>query len=152
MPVDRLRLNAGLLIALTLVVPLLGCGSRPRVRAIPPAAFTTADFPNLPVPIGFVPSPVHDQLAVSLADGAVRRYAAVYEAADPKTEMDEVAILAWYNDRLPPLGWQAESHTQRTQVWLRQRADGQRERLRLAAGRADRRPIIRLLLTPEAAP
>ena len=65
--------------------------------------------------------------------------------------MDEAEILTWYEKRLPKLGWSRDRDARsrsNTQEWLRLRADGRYERLRLATGRADRRPSFASLLLP----
>lgn len=141
------------LLAILLTAPT-GCGrpaTDPR-SAPPPAAFDPERFPDVPIPPGYVPRAGEDHLAVSHADGALRRYHVVLEHATEDEAFEGEELRAWLDRRLHARGWElGEDRWPRRQVWRKRGPGGQMERLLLETGRVDRRTIIRLVLTPAAA-
>lgn len=112
---------------------LAGCGEdRPTAPERQPRAYHPERFPDIPLPPGFAIDPERDQLAVVMAGGLVRRFdVRVLEKPGPRQRPE--AVLAWYDDRLPALGWTPEQRTGGRRTWTRTHPEGVAERLEIAA-------------------
>ncbi|MDA3961590.1 MAG: hypothetical protein PF961_12425 [Planctomycetota bacterium] len=132
-----------------LVLMAAACSSGNEVRKTPPpAAFNPEQFPDLPMPQGFIPKPGGDHLAVNMGGGAIRRYHVVLTQVDENTKLQGDELEIWYQRRLAARGWELSlDQWPSRQEWVKAGASGT-ERLVLETGRADRRTIIRLVLTP----
>ena len=133
------------LCSLTVLALLAGCGDDKRTSAPPPStgAFSPEQFPDIPIPRGYVFSPGQDQLAVTLAGGAVRRFDVVLEQRENAEPQLVANLLAEMQRDLTSQGWvQAAGHSD-----LREWTKGQ-ERLVLETGRTGGRTSIRLRLQP----
>jgi hypothetical protein len=140
----------GLLLLLPLLLLLLltaACGGPDR-DAPPPAVSRFGDFPDVPLPPGYAPLPGSEQLAIALGGGSLRRMQATLELPSSAKGPEDVQL--WYRERLPALGWQAESLGGGSGLsqWRRAFADGRDEQLLIETGRAQGRPIMRLSLAP----
>lgn len=136
---------------LPLLLVLAACGSAPRDLPSP-AVYRPGDFPDVPLPPGYAPVPGSEQLAIVLGGGALRRMVSTLELPSSANGPEDVQL--WYRDRLPTLGWQAESLSGPAgqSVWRRETANGRSERLCVETGRARGRPIMRLALAPVSPP
>jgi hypothetical protein len=120
-----------------------GCGGPerpPRSPLVQPPAFAPEQFPDIPLPLGFIPDPTADQIALVLGDGSLRRLdiSLVHRAGGP----DPVVIADEMRRGLTAYGW------------VRQ-ADGAYakagERLTVEAGRSDGAATVRVRLQPPPA-
>ena len=137
-----LGLAAGLLI-------VAGCSGPDPRSGPPPAAFAPGDFPDIPIPPGYVPKAGEDQLAVSYGDGAVRRYHVVLQQANEDVPLVDEELESWVRTRYGARGWRLEEDRwPKRQRWLRSDGPAGPEQLLVETGRADRRTIIRLVVTP----
>jgi hypothetical protein len=124
---------------------LTGCGDDQRASAPPPgaSAFSPDQFPDIPIPRGYVFSPGQDQLAVTLAGGAVRRFDVVLEQRANAEPQPATNLLAEMQRDLTALGWVQAAGRSDLLEWTK----GQ-ERLVLETGRTGGRTSIRLRLRP----
>lgn len=151
----KLRAMMRLLVAVAVAVAavfVVGCGAKADPRSGPaPAAFDPERFTDIPFPPGYVPKAGEDQLAVSYADGALRRYHVVLAQSTDDEQYQDDELGEWYRRRLEARGWILDAERDewpRRQVWTKRGPGGQTEQLLLETGRADSRTIIRLVLTP----
>jgi hypothetical protein len=95
------------LAAVALAAALGGCADAKRPAApAPPRAYHPERFPDIPLPPGFMLAPGHDQLAVAMAGGMVRRFEVWMVEKPGGTQATRPGeVLAWYDQRLPGLGW-----------------------------------------------
>ena len=133
---------------------LAGCGGddRPGQVSPTPRAYRPEHFPDIPLPPGYLLAPGHDQLAVAMAGGVVRRFD-VWMVSKPKQAdiMRPAELLAWYDERLPGLGWtpaQAKSGEHR---YRRTWPEGAGEELTIAAAGSMSGPTVEFHLAPWAA-
>jgi hypothetical protein len=129
------------------VIALLVVGCDETKRSAPPpqtaGAFSPEQFADIPIPRGYVFSPGHDQLAVTLAGGSVRRFDVVLEQRETAEPQPVAALLGEMERDLTAQGWvQAADHRDLLE-WTK----GQ-ERLVLETGRTGGRTSIRLRLRP----
>ena len=132
----------GMVVALAL---LAGCGA-PEARLAPPppsAAFFPSQFPDIPLPLGYVPSPDHDQLALALAGGTVRRFEVVLEQRETAAPQAVGELLERCRRDLSEQGWQLLAADPAAQRWIKGR-----EVLSLEAGRTGARTTISFRLRP----
>ncbi len=130
--------------AALLVMP--ACSDSERAAAPPPAAassFSPEQFPDIPIPRGYVFSPDQDQLAVSLAGGTVRRFEVTLEQRQTAEPQPADSLLREMQRELTALGWLLAPNREDLLEWWK----GQ-ERLVLETGRTGGRTTIRLRLRP----
>ena len=147
--------GAAAALALVLLLLLVGCGGDARAggSSATPRAYHPEHFPDIPLPPGYLLVPGHDQLAVAMAGGVVRRFD-VWMIAKPKQTdvMRPPELLAWYDERLPALGWSpsfADSGEHRyRRVW----PEGTGEELTIAAAGSFSGPTVEFHLAPWSAP
>jgi len=136
---------------LTAMVMFTGCGQPTRAasNSAVPRAYHPERFPDIPLPPGYMLAPGHDQLAVAMAGGVVRRFD-VWMIAKPKQAgiLRAGELLAWYDERLPGLGWTpiaAESGAHRfRRLW----PEGVGEELTIAAAGSLAGPTVEFHLAP----
>lgn len=131
---------------LAVLLVLSGCGDDERTVVPPPsasAAFTPEQFPDIPLPRGYVFSPEQDQLAVSLAGGTVRRFEVTMEQRENAEPQAADSLLREMQRDLTALGWLLAPNREDLLEWWK----GQ-ERLVLETGRTGGRTTIRLRLRP----
>lgn len=138
----RTAWTVGLLAVLGL---LAGCGDEARTTAPPAAhaAFSPEQFADIPLPRGYVFSPGQDQLAVTLAGGAVRRFEVTMEQRETAEPQPVAQLLGEMERDLSARGWKQSSERTDGLEWHK----GQ-ERLVLETGRTAGRTTIRLRLRP----
>lgn len=134
---NRRPLGAALLALAVLVGG--GCGSSasgPIART--PRAYHPERFPDIPLPPGFMLAPGHDQLAVAMAGGVVRRFD-VWMVAKPRQPdpLRGAALLGWYDERLPGLGWTPAAVSASEHRFRRTWQEGVGEELRVVLGGDD---------------
>ena len=134
---------AGLAVLLSLA---LGCTDSERTAPPPTSAssaFSPAQFPDLPLPRGYVFSPDKDQLAVALAGGTVRRFDVTMEQRESAEPQSFASLLGEMQRDLTAAGWVAAPGHNDLREWVK----GQ-DRLVLETGRTGARTTIRLRLLP----
>jgi hypothetical protein len=139
----RAGLPSAVVAALLLV--LSGCEDEARTTA-PPAsrnAFSPEQFGDIPLPRGYVFSPGQDQLAVTLAGGAVRRFEVTMEQRENAEPQATAQLLSEMDRDLSNTGWKQPDGRNDRLEWHK----GQ-ERLVLETGRTAGRTTIRLRLRP----
>ncbi len=123
-----------------------GCGGGDRPMRPPgsrPPAFQLEAFPDIPLPLGFVPDPLADQLAVSLGGGGLRRYdVTVVHHSDGGPE--PIVVMDDLRRGLEASGWAGDSFSERT---VRSFTKGG-EALTVEAGRSAGVTTVRLRLRP----
>ncbi len=143
------RLLAGALVA-SAALTLGGCNDPPpREPPHPPRpnAFLPEQFPDIPLPPGYMLMPGEDQLAVSIAGGAVRRFEVALERRSNTTDQPVAVLLGFVKRDLELRGWQLVSIDPGSQRWHKGS-----EELLVETGRADSRTTIRYRLRPAAQP
>lgn len=137
---------------LTVLCAFIVAACSERAEPLPPAVFDAAAFRDVPVPAGYRLDPTIDQLAISLADGAIRRYCATYMLPSNRKGPSSDELPDWYRDRLLIVGWSLvdEDHDQARQRWTRKNSAGVDEELVVAVGRINSRPCVRLVLDGQA--
>ncbi len=139
---DAAALGAGF----GIVLLLAGCfGDEPRQVAAPPtpAVFMPEQFTDIPLPKSYMFAVGEDQLAVSFANGAVRRFEVSLEQRESATPQSPEEILLEMERNLLRSGWIRDSSSGLNQQWHK----GQ-EHLLLETGRSGGRTNIRLRLRP----
>jgi hypothetical protein len=132
----------------TTLLLLTGCNDPPvrdQTRPSRPAAFLPEQFPDIPLPPGYMLSPDSDQLAVSLAGGSVRRFEVSLERRPNSTAQTATALLAFVKRDLGDHGWQLTDANEASQHWHKGNED-----LLVETGRTDSRTTIRYRLRPAA--
>lgn len=132
--------------AVAAVLVLAACSESERTTPPPPpsaAAFSPEQFPDIPLPRGYVFSPDQDQLAVTLAGGTVRRFEVMLEQRENAEPQPPDSLLREMQRDLTALGWVAAPGSSTLLEWSK----GQ-ERLVLETGRTGGRTTIRLRLRP----
>ena len=124
---------------------LVSCNDEPRtpVSATAPAAFTSEQFSDIPLPRGYVFSPGQDQLAVTVAGGTVRRFEVAMEQRESAKSQSPAELLCEMERDLTIHGWVPDTDRSDKLQWHK----GQ-ERLVLETGRTDGHTTIRLRLRP----
>lgn len=143
----------GVAAILAFVAVLAGCGDgRPSSPGTVPRAYHPERFPDIPLPPGYMLAPGHDQLAVAMAGGVVRRFD-VWMVAKPKQPdvMRPGELLAWYDARLPALGWTPAGVTAGERRFRRAWPEGAGEELTIAAAGSLSGPTVEFHLAPWAA-
>lgn len=127
------------------LVFLTGCSDDERTTAPPPtaSAFSPEQFPDIPIPRGYVFSPTQDQLAVRLAGGTVRRFDVALEQRENAEPQPAASLLAEMQRDLTAMGWVPAVERKDVLEWTK----GQ-ERLVLETGRTGGRTSIRIRLRP----
>jgi hypothetical protein len=131
-----------------LLVALLifGCfGDEPRtVQPTPtPAVFVPELFTDISLPKGYMFTPGEDQLAVSMANGAVRRFEVALEQRPSAVSQNPSDLLSEMANDLHKRGWELQESRGLKQQWRKEQ-----ERLLLETGRSGGRTTIRLSLRP----
>ncbi len=128
-----------------IAVLLLGCDDETRTTAPPTAhvAFSPEKFADIPLPRGYVFSSGQDQLAVTLAGGAVRRFEVTMEQRETSEPQPPAQLLGEMERDLIARGWKQAPNRNDGIEWHK----GQ-ERLVLETGRTAGRTTIRLRLRP----
>lgn len=144
---SRLAAAAAVLMALGLA----GCGSEPEVRLglhSTARGYHPEQFPDIPLPPGFVLESNRDQLAVSVGGGLLRRFdVGMVEKPNSKPQTPS-EILTWYEQRLPSLGWIPDPSTGQQRTFHRNHSAEVGEVLRLSADKSGIATRIRLRLEP----
>ncbi len=133
-------------VAGAMLFALMGCGEAERANTPPPSsltAFSPEQFADIPLPRGYVFSPEKDQLAVTLAGGAVRRFEVSLEQREGAEPQSFDSLLREMQRELLAMGWLVAPNRDDLREWLK----GQ-ERLVLETGRTGGRTTIRLRLRP----
>ncbi len=142
------RALAAILILLALIA---GCGGgRPAAAGVAPRAYHPERFPDIPLAPGYMLAPGHDQLAVAMAGGVVRRFD-VWMVAKPKQAdvLRGAELLAWYEARLPALGWTAVAGGNASERRFRRSwPEGSGEELTIAAAGSLSGPTVEYHLAP----
>jgi len=131
---------------LVMVVLLAGCfGDEPRSTAAAPtpAVFVPEQFTDIPLPKSYMFAVGEDQLAVSFANGAVRRFEVALEQRESASPQSPEELLQEMERNLLRRGWIQDSNSGLNQQWHK----GQ-EHLLLETGRSGGRTNIRLRLRP----
>jgi hypothetical protein len=131
---------------LAMLFTLVGCGEAERATTPPPStstAFSPEQFADIPLPRGYVFSPEKDQLAVTLAGGAVRRFEVSLEQREGAEPQSFDNLLREMQRELSAAGWLVAPNRDDLREWWK----GQ-ERLVLETGRTGARTTIRLRLRP----
>ncbi len=131
---------------LTAAVFLVGCfGDEPRTvqPKATPSVFVPEQFTDISLPKGYMFSPEEDQLAVSLADGAVRRFEILLEQRPNAQPQSPADLLLQMERDLEQRGWEKVTNSGLNQEWRKNQ-----ERLLLETGRSSGRTTIRLRLRP----
>lgn len=128
-----------------LVVLGSGCEDDTRTTApLPPqGAFSPEQFSDIPLPRGYVFSPGQDQLAVTLAGGAVRRFEVRMEQRETAEPQSSASLLSEMERDLTTRGWTPDPMSGEKLEWQKGK-----ERLVLETGRTGGRSTIRLRLRP----
>ena len=127
------------------IFTLTSCSEETRANppAASPAAFSPEQFSDIPLPRGYAFSPGHDQLAVTLAGGTVRRFEVFMEQRESAKTQLTAELLDQMGHELSARGWAAAPNRSDKLQWHK----GQ-EQLVLETGRTDGRTTIRLRLRP----
>ncbi len=135
------------LMAAILIIP--GCGSDKRQGrpSSPPRAYHPERFPDIPLPADFVIDERHDQLAMVMAGGLVRRFEVWMIEKEKAKSQSPAEVLGWYERVLPAQGWQRVPGGDRTRSWRKQAPEGAGEVLSVTAGGA-MRTTVRFQLRP----
>ena len=145
----------GLLASLAVALLLIGCGGdgQRAQTAATPRAYHPEHFPDIPLPPGYQLTPGHDQLAVAMAGGVVRRFdvCMVAKANQPEV-MRPAALLGWYAERLPALGWTAVQADAGEQRYRRSWPEGVGEELTITAAGSLAGPTVEFHLAPWSPP
>lgn len=141
------------LLAVILILPL-GCdpGGRDASKAPParvPAAYQPERFPDLPLHLlsGYRFIEGEDQIAVSVAGGAVRRLRLGFISRESVPGEDPRRVLERLANALPADGWTAIP-VDKSDLGISQRWGKPGEVLLVTAGRDGTTTTVRLLLVP----
>jgi hypothetical protein len=128
-----------------LVVLWSGCEDDARTTAPTPpqGAFYPEQFSDIPLPRGYVFSPGQDQLAVTIAGGAVRRFEVSMEQRETAEPQSAASLLSEMERDLTARGWIPAPMSSDKLDWQKDK-----ERLVLETGRTGGRSTIRLRLRP----
>ncbi len=130
---------------------LLGGCNDPPPREPPhparPAAFLPEQFPDIPLPPGYMLTPDSDQLALAIAGGTVRRFEVSLERRPSLPNQPADTLLSFVKRDLEDRGWQLASSDPASQHWHKGMED-----LLVETGRTDSRTTIRYRLRPAALP
>lgn len=139
------RWSSWLISSAALVVLVTGCtdDTRTTAPAPPPGAFSPEQFSDIPLPRGYVFSPGQDQLAVTLAGGAVRRFEVTMEQRENAEPQTSASLLGEMERDLTTRGWTPAPMSSDKLEWQKDQ-----ERLVLETGRTGGRSTIRLRLRP----
>lgn len=131
---------------LTTTLLLTGCNDPPvRDPGHPsrPATFLPEQFPDIPLPPGYMLSPDSDQLAVSLAGGSVRRFEVSLERRPNTSPQTPAALLGYVKRDLMDHDWTLTGSDEASQHWHKGNED-----LLVETGRTDSRTTIRYRMRP----
>jgi hypothetical protein len=143
------RRLAGAIVA-TAALLLAGCNDPPpREPPHParPAAFLPEQFPDIPLPPGYMLTPDADQLAIAIAGGTVRRFEVALERRPNISNQTVEVLLSFVKRDLEDRGWQLIRSDPTSQRWHKGMED-----LLVETGRTDSRTTIRYRLRPAAPP
>jgi hypothetical protein len=130
---------------------LLGGCNDPPPREPPhpprPTAFLPEQFPDIPLPPGYMLTPEVDQLAITIAGGAVRRFEVSLERRPTIANQPVDTLLSFVKRDLEDHGWQLTGADPSSQHWHKGMED-----LLVETGRTDSRTTIRYRLRPAAPP
>jgi hypothetical protein len=138
--------TAGWLCAGAALALLAGCGDPEAVRVTAPArpaGFEPERFPDIALPrAGYMYALNEDQLAMTVANGTIRRFEVTLEQRENQPPQEPAELLGQVGRDLAARGWaKADDHG------LRWRKGG--EELALETGRTDGRTSIRYRLRPQ---
>jgi len=136
--------------SLILAVALLG-GCSEAERAAPlarPDGFHPERFPDIPLPAGFAPDGSHDQLAMVIAGGQIRRFDVALIAKNPDADVGR-ALTRW-RETLPGLGWELVAGDSDSQRWLRRNATRVGEQLVINTGSTGGKATVHVQIQPLA--
>ena len=147
----RISAWCGLAAVCALALLAAGCrgeGQRAQIAATP-RAYHPQHFPDIPLPPGYQLSPGHDQLAVAMAGGVVRRFDVwmVAKANQPEV-LRPAALLGWYAERLPALGWTPAHAGSGEHRYRRSWPEGVGEELTIIAAGSLAGPTVEFHLAP----
>jgi hypothetical protein len=135
----------------TAALLLGGCDDSTPPRDPPrpprPVAFLPEQFPDIPLPPGYMLAPDVDQLALALAGGTVRRFEVSLERRPNSSNQPADILLAFVKRDLEDRGWQLIRSDLTSQHWHKGTED-----LLVETGRTDSRTTIRYRLRPAAPP
>lgn len=130
------------------ILLLAGCAEErqpPQKPGAPQVGFRPDQFPDIPLPrTGFMPDPAHDQLAIAVAGGMVRRFDVSLIQRDNAASQPSTELLTWYRRDLELAGWTLAEDGDGIQRWRKGT-----ETLALETGRSGGRTTIRLRLRPD---
>lgn len=135
-----------LYVVLGFLLMLGGCGAeRPTPKATTSQIGCYTDqFPDIPLPrFGYQLDAAHDQLAMAVAGGAVRRFDINMIQRDNAALQPAAELLAWYRRDLAETGWTLFEEGDDFQLWNKNN-----ERLRLETGRRSGRTTLSFRLRP----
>jgi hypothetical protein len=104
-----------------------------------PWAYRLDQFPDIPLPAGFIPDPQQPQLAVAFAGGALRRCEIALLSRDGVRQQEPEMLLLRLDADLQRLGWVPAGQG----AWTKAN-----ERLLIETGRDGDRTSIRVRLRP----
>lgn len=137
--------------AMFFVLGLASCGSdsEPRQGVHGSArGYHPEQFPDIPLPPGFVLEPDRDQLAVAVGGGLLRRFdVGMVQKSNAKSQSPS-EILTWYEQSLPNLGWIPDAGSGQQRTFHRYHSPEVGEILRLSADISGTSTRLRLRLEP----
>ena len=145
MPRNHCRI-AQVLVLTTALLLITGCNDSPDrdpSRTSRPAAFLPEQFPDIPLPPGYMLSPDADQLAVALAGGSVRRFEVSLERRPNAKDQTVLALLSFVKRDLEDHAWLLTGSDDASQHWHKGNED-----LLVETGRTGSRTTIRYRLRP----
>lgn len=144
----RLRKLAGQALLVGLALAAAGCGNdRPKAAPLRPAGYQPERFPDIPLPPDYVLVEGSDQLAVVMAEGAVRRFEVSMIRREQSPDERPEDLQATYRRLMPSRGWAAVDERGRLQRWSRTSPAGG-EVLTIETGRSGGRTTIVFRLRP----
>jgi hypothetical protein len=147
-----------LLLAALLTVAIAGCDDRPDSKpVIRPSGYHPEQFSDIPLPPGFVLRSDHDQLALVLAGGAIRRFSVAMIEGErlAKTDVSSSDVLGEYTRRLPNLGWKSLPSSSRDQQrWFKPQAGNAKrgEILTITLGSSGMKTTATFMLASDGVP
>ena len=107
----RISALSPVVVAAFAVAMVAGCGGdddrTTTTQLYHPPAFHPEDFPDIPLVAvsGYMLDPEVDQLAVSYAGGAVRRFEVTMQTRPGAKDEEPIEVLTRYDTDLPAQGW-----------------------------------------------
>jgi len=137
--------------AVLVVLGLAGCGGEPEARQglrSSARGYHPEQFPDIPLPPGFVLDPDRDQLAVAVGGGLLRRFDVGMVQKFNAKPQSPTEIMTWYEQVLPNLGWIPDPSSGQQRVFHRHLSPEVSEILRVHADTSGMSTRVRLRLEP----